>query len=266
MLCLAGWTIAGEKKKPDDPTPRKDAILKLFAEEFVPITPGKKKFPESFLMGSEKGGRDNERPAHKVTFKYPFAMAKHEVTQELYHVVMGKNNAEFQGPRNGMDRVSWNEANEFCAKATKLLRDAKLIGAKERIRLPSEAEWEYCCRAGTTTAWSFGDDVKDIGKYAWWKENSAKEDPPVGKKLPNAWGLHDMHGYVWEWCADAWHPDYKDAPTDGSARTKADSNDRILRGGAYNTPAEEMRCAYRHHADSATRNGQIGFRCVMAKE
>ena len=99
LLCLAGWTVAGEqKKKLEDPTPRKDAILKLFVEEFVPITPGKEQFPESFMMGSEKGGQDNERPVHKVTFKYPFAMAKYEVTQELYHVVMGKNPRRVSGP------------------------------------------------------------------------------------------------------------------------------------------------------------------------
>src|SRR5689334_16919122 len=94
---------AGDKKKPDDPLPRKEAILKLFAEEFVPITPGEGKFPESFLMGSAKGGRDNETPAHRVTFKYPFAMAKYEVTQELYHVVMGKNPAKWKGPRNSVE-------------------------------------------------------------------------------------------------------------------------------------------------------------------
>ncbi|HZZ79616.1 MAG TPA: formylglycine-generating enzyme family protein [Gemmataceae bacterium] len=255
-------SAAGDKKKLPDPTARKDAILKLFVSEFVAITPGKGKFPESFMMGTEKGGNDNERPAHKVTFKYNFAIAKYEVTQELYHVVMGKNQAEFQGLRNGMDRVNWNDANEFCTKATKMLRDAKLIGANDSIRLPSEAEWEYCCRAGTKTKWSFGDDVSEIGKYAWWKENSKGEDPPVGKKLPNAWGLYDMHGYVWEWCQDPWHPDYKDAPTDGSARAKADSKDRVLRGGAYPTPADDMRCASRHHADPATRSGAIGFRCV----
>src|SRR5258708_5208451 len=105
LLCLVDWTWAGDqKKKLPDPTPRKDTILKLFVEEFVPITPGQGKFPESFMMGSAKGGRDNERPAHKVTFKYSFAMAKHEVTQELYQVVAGKNTAQFQGLRNGMDR------------------------------------------------------------------------------------------------------------------------------------------------------------------
>src|SRR5262249_23369062 len=220
LLCLAGGTGAQEvKKKPlPDPTPRRDAILKLFVEEFLAITPGTGKFPESFMMGTEKGGHDNERPAHKVTFKCSFAIAKYEVTQDLYHVVVGRNPAEFQGLRNGIDKVNWHEANEFCQRATNLLRERKFIAEKERIRLPSESEWEYCCRASTTTAWSFGDDMRELGKYAWFKDNSAKEDPPVGKKLANPWGLYDMHGYVWEWCLDPWHPDYQDAPRDGSAR------------------------------------------------
>src|SRR5262245_30112570 len=127
-LCLTGGIgVGNDKKKLPDPTPRKDAILKLFVSEFVSIKPAKGKCPESFMMGTEKGGHDNERPAHKVTFKYPFAIAKYEVTQELYIVVMGKNTAEFQGLRNGMDRVSWNEANEFCDKVTKLLHERKLI-------------------------------------------------------------------------------------------------------------------------------------------
>jgi formylglycine-generating enzyme required for sulfatase activity len=267
LLCLVGGTWAGgDRKKPlSDPTPRKDAILKLFVEEFVPITPGKGRFPQSFMMGTEKGGHDNERPAHKVTFKYSFAMAKYEVTQELYHVVVGTNPARFQGLRNGIDRVNWHEANDFCVRATKLMRERKLIGDNERIRLPSEAEWEYCCRAGTTTAWSFGDDVKELGRYAWFKDNSAKEDPPVGKKLANPWGLYDMHGYVWEWCLDAWHPDYQDAPVNGSPRDKADSKDRILRGGAYPDPPDMLRSAYRHHAAPDTRSGAIGFRCVRDK-
>src|SRR5438093_175154 len=134
-LGLAGGMSAqDQKKKPlPDPTPRKDAILKLFVEEFVAITPGKGKFPESFDMGTAKGGRDNERPVHKVTFKQPFAIAKYEVTQELYHVVMGKNPAKWQGLRNSVEMTDWKEANDFCAKATKLMQERKLIGADERI-------------------------------------------------------------------------------------------------------------------------------------
>ncbi len=264
-LCMAASIDAGEKKLPD-PRARTEAILKTFVDEFVAITPGKGKFPESFMMGTEKGGHDNERPAHKVTFKYSFSMAKYEVTQELYHVVVGSNPAKFQGLRNGIDRTSWQDSVDFCDKATKVLRERKLIGEKDRIRLPSEAEWEYCCRAGTTTAWSFGDDVNEIGKYSWYKDNSAKEDPPVGKKLPNAWGLYDMHGYVWEWCADVWHVDYKGAPTDGSAWIIGNGKYRVARGGAYPDPPDMQRCAYRHQLEASTKSGAVGFRCVLAKE
>lgn len=264
-LCIAGNTGAGDqKKKLPDPTPRKDAILKLFVEEFVPITPGKDKFPESFTLGTEKGGRDNERPVQKVIFKYSFAIGKYEVTQELYHVVMGKNPAKWQGLRNSVEMTDWNEANEFCAKVAKLLRERKLIAADEQIRLPSEAEWEYCCRAGTTTDFSFA-DAKDIGKYAWYKVNAPGNDPPVGVKLPNPWGLYDMHGYVWEWCLDSWSPSYKATPLDGAAFMDKTGTDHVLRGGAFSDPPEACRSAYRHFVPTKTQSDTIGFRCVKDK-
>jgi formylglycine-generating enzyme required for sulfatase activity len=261
-VCLT-TSASGGKKKLDDPTPRKEAILKLFAEEFVPITPGKGKFPESFQMGSDKGP-DNERHIRKVTFKTAFAMAKYEVTQELYHVVMGKNPAKWQGPRNSVEMVNFAEANEFCRLATKELRERKLIGANEEFRLPSEAEWEYCCRAGTTTEYSFGDDVNELGKYAWFKGNAEGNDPPVGQKPANPWGLYDMHGYVWEWCLDDWQPTYKNAPADGTARKSDKAKERVVRGGGYPDTAEKLRSAYRHHVSAETRNDAIGFRCVKA--
>ncbi len=261
-FCFLAVSDAGQKKKFPDPTERKDAILKRFADEFVGITPGKGKFAESFLMGTEKAGKDNERPAHKVTFKYGFQINKYEVTQELYAVVTGINPAQFQGLRNGIDQVTWNDSVAFCEKATAQLRERKLIGNNERIRLPSEAEWEYCCRAGTTTAWSFGDDVKELGKYSWFKDNSPNEDPPVGLKLPNAWGLYDMHGYVWEWCADVYHPSYEGAPSDGSARATGDTKKRVMRGGGYPDLADSQRSAFRHSADPTVKSGAIGFRCV----
>jgi formylglycine-generating enzyme required for sulfatase activity len=267
MICVVADSSASQDKKKElpDPTPRKDAILKLFVSEFVAITPGKDKFPESFEMGTAKGGRDNERPVRKVTFKQPFAIAKYEVTQELYHVVMGKNPAKWLGLRNSVEMVDYKEANEFCDKVTTLLRERKLIADDERIRLPSEAEWEYCCRAGTTTAYSWGDDVKDIDKFAWYKVNAPGNDPPVGKKAANPWGLYDMHGYVWEWCLDSWTPSYENAPTDGSAILKKDATDYVVRGGGYSDPAEALRSAYRHFVPAGTRADTIGFRCVREK-
>ena len=132
--------------------------------------------------------------------------------------------------------------------------------------MPSEAEWEYACRAGTTTAWSFGDDVAMLGKHAWFKENSAGNDPPVGKKAPNPWGLYDMHGYNWEWCQDDWAADYKDAPTDGSARSVDGAKDKVIRGGAWPTPADTTKSAYRTHAAADRRDDTIGFRCVKSAD
>src|SRR5206468_755631 len=154
------------------------------------------------------------------------------------------------------------EANEFCARVSKLLHAARLIGTEETVRLPSEAEWEYACRAGTETAWSFGDEVGPLTHYAWFKENSKGHDPPVGMKKANPWGLYDMHGYNWEWCADDWAPDYRGAPTDGRPRRVAEATDKVVRGGAWPTAADTTRSAFRHHVPADRRDDTIGFRCV----
>lgn len=217
-------------------------------------------------MGSDQGDRANERPAHKVTFKREFAIAKYEVTQELYFVVMGNNPAKWKGPRNSVEMVNWHEATDFCAKVTAELRRLKLLAENAVIRLPSEAEWEYACRAGTTTAYSFGDSVEDLGKYSWYKPNSPGNDPPVGKKLPNAWGLFDMHGYVWEWCADGVHQDYEGAPTDGSVWTAGDTKERMIRGGSFADPADAVRSAYRRAVSAELQSDKVGFRCVRAQK
>src|SRR5207302_11016277 len=123
-------------------------------EEFVPLTPGTGKFPASFQMGTADGAA-TEKPVTTITLKANFALAKYEVTQELYEVVMGKNPSKWKGPRNSVEMVSWEEANEFCRKATAELHKRKLLSDDEVIRLPTEAEWEYACRAGTSTAYSF---------------------------------------------------------------------------------------------------------------
>jgi formylglycine-generating enzyme required for sulfatase activity len=215
------------------------------------------------MMGSEDGPA-SEQPAHKVTFTRPFALAKYEVTQELYHVVMGSNPSKWKGPRNSVEEVGWNDANTFCQRVTRELRQRKLLGATEEIRLPTEAEWEYACRAGTSTAYGFGDEEKDLTRYAWYKANSKGYDPPVGAKKGNAWGLFDMHGYIWEWCADDWSPTYAGAPADGSARREPGSKEKVLRGGSWADPADMCRCGYRRHLSAAARDDMIGFRCVRA--
>lgn len=256
LVCLA---LVGFAPEQFDPFPRKDVILKTFADEFVPLTPGSGKYPKSFARGSKASGA--EMPIREVTIAYPFAMAAQETTQELYQVVMGVNPAKWKGPRNSVEFVTFTEAQTFCEKATALLRQAKLLGAGERVRLPSEAEWEYACRAGTTTIWSFGDDPKLFTAFGWYRDNSEGHDPPVGMKKANPWGLFDMHGYNWEWCADDWAADYAKAPTDGSPHV-GDGKRKVIRGGAWPSPLDATRSAYREPADAARRDDTIGFRCV----
>lgn len=253
--------LAGAAPRPSaDP----DRVLRLFAEEFVALTPGAGKFPASFTMGTAADAPAAEKPATKVTFRAPFAMARHEVTQELYEAVMGGNPSKWKGPRNSVEMVNWDEAVDFCRKATALLRERKLLAPGDVVRLPSEAEWEYACRAGTTTAYSFGDDAAALKDYAWFKANSKGEDPPVGRKKPNAWGLYDMHGYVWEWCADAWSKDHAKASPEGSPRASKDAKERVLRGGSYSDEASDCRSATRVGKPADFRSDTIGFRCVRA--
>lgn len=258
-LALAGCAAPQEKQKP--PPRDADAALKLFVDEFVPIAPGTGKFPASFVMGSAEGP-ESERPAHTVKLARPFAVAKYEVTQELYLAVTGKDPSKWKGPRNSVEEVSWKEAVAFCEKTTDELRKRKLIKEDEVIRLPSEAEWEYCCRAGTKTPFSFGDG--DIREFCWYKDNSPGNDPPVGSKKPNPWGLHEMHGYVWEWVQDAWHPDYKGAPADGRPWEDKGATEHVVRGGAFDTPADGCRSAARESRKADHRDDNLGFRCVRS--
>jgi len=182
-----------------DPSPAQLELLKVFRSEFVTITPGEGKFPKSFQMGRAEGGDAAERPVHQVTFSYAFSVAKYEVPQNLWEAVMGTNPSRWKGRRNSVELLTWGEAVEFCRKATALLREAKLIQADEEVRLPSEAEWEYAARAGTKTVYSFGDDAAPLGKFGWFTGNAAGNDPPVGAKEPNAWGIYAVNGYLRAW-------------------------------------------------------------------
>jgi formylglycine-generating enzyme required for sulfatase activity len=252
---------------PPGPAATRDEVLKQFVEELVPLTPGMGKFPATFTMGSDdKDAPATEKPAVKVTLKTPFAISRYETTQEQYQHIMGKNPSKWKGRRNAVDTVSWEDAREFCKKLTAELHKSKLIAENEIIRLPSEAEWEYACRAGTSSRWSFGDKADDLKDYAWFHGNAKGEDPPVGKKKPNPWGLYDMHGYVWEWCADAWAPTHLGAAGDGSCRVSPTVKDRVIRGGSWGDNAERTQSAYRSGAALDNRDDRIGFRCVKVKE
>jgi len=170
-----------------------------------------------------------------------------ETTQEVYARVTGQQPSRWGGDRNSVEMVSWEDAVAFCRKATSLLQAAGLLSEKQSIRLPTEREWEVACRAGTTTAYSFGDNPADLGDYGWYDGNAAGNDPPAGAKKPNPWGFHDFHGYVWEWCSDL-----------------ANEN-HVARGGAWTSSAAECRSDSRKLLDGKTRSADLGFRCVLAE-
>jgi formylglycine-generating enzyme required for sulfatase activity len=258
----------------DDVAPQTLKLLQTFHDEFVAITPGEKDFPASFVMGSEKGAA-SEQPAHKVTFRYSFSIAKYEVPQNLYEAVMGENPSRWKGARNSAEMFSFTEAQEFCKKLTLALRKAQLLATDEIIRLPTEAEWEYCCRAGTTTAYSFGDSAVKPGdaenkaslldENGWHTGNAAGNDPPVGAKKPNPWGLYDMHGYLWEFVNDAWHENYSGAPADGTSWTGDDKSLRVIRSGSWKDRYDALRSAHRRRIDPDAKDDAVGLRCVKAK-
>jgi len=212
----------------------------------------------SFIMGDDQGN-DRKKPKHRVTLK-AFQMSKYPITQKQYRLVMGTNPSYFEGDENcPVETVSWHDAVEFCEELS------KRIGQK--VKLPTEAQWEYACRAGNTGKYCFGDDVSQLGNYAWYEGNSGSKTHPVGEKLANPWGLHDMHGNVWEWCEDAWHNNYNGAPTDGSAWLIGGEQDRhALRGGSFYEIVFGCCSAYRcrDNADDEDYSYKnYGFRVVV---
>jgi formylglycine-generating enzyme required for sulfatase activity len=222
--------------------------------EFVLIPAGK------FMMGShsdEQGRFDSEGPAHKVIIKIPFYMSKYKVSQKQWVKVMGINPSHFKSANYNrpVENVLWDNVQDFITK----------LNEKEstyKYRLPSESEWEYACRAGTTTRYSFGDDESKLGDYAWYDGNSGNQTHPVGLKKPNPWGLHDMHGNVWEWCQDKWHDNYDGAPCDGSAWESGSSSNRVCRGSNMSDFSRFCRSASRSVNEHDFRFFGIGFRVV----
>ncbi|MCZ6792090.1 MAG: SMP-30/gluconolactonase/LRE family protein [Planctomycetota bacterium] len=242
-------------------------LLRRFRGEFVAIRPGNAGFPGTYTRGDPRpDARPGETPAEQVTLKRAFQLAAFEVPQNLWAAVMGDNPSRWKGPRNSVERVSFDEAVRFCRLVTGRLRLAGLIEPKERIRLPSEAEWEYCARAGTATRYSFGDGAEPLGEYAWYSGNAAGNDPPVGARKPNPWQLYDVHGYLWEWCADPWHPSYQGAPTTGDVwREGGDEAQRVVRGGSWKDGAKQLTSSFRKGLPRETRDAAVGLRCVLAR-
>ena len=197
-------------------------------------------------------GGDNEKPVHKVTITKPFYLGKYEVTQEQWEAVMGNNPSRFKGPKNPVESISWDNCQQFLVKL-----NAKSGGQGGKFVLPTEAQWEYACRAGSTGKFCFGDDEKQLGEYAWYAVNSEHKTHPVGGKRPNTFGLHDMHGNVWEWCQD-WYGAYgAKAVDDPSGPTRGSF--RVFRGGSWLSGGRFCRSAYRR-IGRGYRHGRLGLR------
>ena len=228
--------------------------------------------PGSFLRGSTDDPSWSwcypcEQPVHEVDIGYDFLMGKFEVTQAQWLAVMGNNPSHFPGEDRPVEQISWDD---ICRPGGFLER-LNALGLGGTFRLPSEAEWEYACRAGTTTRYYFGDsDCEptacpscELSGYAWWCGNSQFVSHPVGRKMPNGFGLYDMYGNVWEWCQDRWHDDYHGAPTDGSAWESGDSPYRVIRGGKWDRNARRCRSADRGRRFPNGGHFSFGFRLVM---
>lgn len=266
-----------EKKVPLSPTGSKDQVDRYITNsigmKLALIQKG------TFKMGSppdEKDSQEDERQ-HDVTISKNYHLGVFEVTQAQYEQVMGKNPSRFQGdevaerhPQTGrvvkdvdssnhpVEHVSWLDAVEFCKRLSGLPEEKK---ARRVYRLPTEAEWEYACRAGSKMAYSFSEDRSSLGDYAFFRHNTNKQTQPVGEKMPNVWGLYDMHGNVWEWCSD-WYGDYPKAavidpvgPSEGSAR--------VFRGGGWDCDAAMCRAASRRFGSPMFRGANYGFRVAL---
>ena len=222
----------------------------------------------TFMMGSpenEAERRDNESPQHQVTVP-SFFMEKYPVTQVQYQTIMGTNPSLFKGSNRPVECVSWDNAVAFCEKLSQI--------TGKTYRLPSEAEWEYACRAGTTTPFHFGETITtDLanynGNYTYGQEPKGvyrRETTEVGSfGVANNFGLYDMHGNVWEWCQDNWHSNYEGAPIDGSAwlGIEKNTNTRLLRGGSWVNDPDYCRSAFRYTFNLAY-DYELGFRVVCS--
>jgi formylglycine-generating enzyme required for sulfatase activity len=200
----------------------------------------------TFQMGSTNWSFT--QPIHSVTVP-SFLIGKYQVTQAQWKAVMGTNPSYFKGDTLPVERVSWNDCKDFCKKTG--------------LSLPSEAAWEYACRGGSTGNYCFGDSETQLGEYAWYYSNSSNQTHPVDTKKPNAYGLHNMHGNVWEWCEDNWHENYQGAPSNGSVWLNSSDSNRVSRGGSWFDDAEYCFSACRCRDDPGYAYRYLGFRCFF---
>ena len=241
LAVLAPFSVHSQTASPPTAT-----LTNSIGMEFVLIPAG------TFQMGAASGEAD-ERPVHQVTISKQFYLGKYEVTQAQWQAVMGKNPSFFTGnTTHPVESVWWTDVQEFIRR----------MNAKEghkQYRLPTEAEWEYAARAGTTTTYSFGDDPVRLGEHAWFKDNAGGTTHPVGQLKPNAWGLYDMQGNVWEWVQD-WYQRYEAAAATDPRGSETGTH-RVRRGCAWNNKGDICKVANRYSAPGY-RDDFLGFRLV----
>ena len=227
----------------------------------------------SFVMGDAKGAPD-EKP-HRVSVDALY-MDKYEVTQESYRKLVGSDYSRWKNPKAPVEQATWAAAAKYCNARSRAegltpcydTKTWKCDFAANGYRLPTEAEWEYAARAGTTSSYSFGDNQSALRNFAWMKENSGGRPREAGKKLPNPWGLYDMYGNVAEWCNDFYAVDYYQRSQAKNPQGPASGSRRVVRGGSWNSRATECRSSYRSSENPAYSDVCIGyydvygFRCV----
>lgn len=224
-----------------------------------------------FTMGDAD---EVDAPLHEIEIS-AFLMDRHLVTQAQYQKLMGTNPSRWKAESNPVEQLRWSDAVRFCNKRSESegltpcydLETLKCDFEADGYRLPTEAEWEYACRAGTTTAYFFGDSPAEVGDYAWYERNSGGHPRPVGEKKPNPWGLYDLAGNVWEWCHDFYAVDYYQAAPRKDPRGPEEGTNKVLRGGAWRFSADNCRSGYRYNEDPGQADvcfgyDIYGFRCV----
>lgn len=258
-----GWNLYASVLRPAPPptmprieTQNQPVVTNSIGMKLVLIPAGK------FQMGSPDSDADalgGEKPQHPVQITEPFYLGATEVTQEQYEHLMGENPSSFEAdPQRPVEQVSWDDAVEFCKRLSQ--QEGKTY------RLPTEAQWEYACRAGSTAKWHFGDEESRLGDYAWYRSNSDETTHPVGQKKANAWGLYDMHGNVNEWCAD-WYDVvyYRESPTENPTGPAGPVPGlrRVYRGGSWLAGAGFCRAGYRYNFESGGPTSYRGFRVSL---
>ena len=267
LCCGRGTSPSGSSAVKTTATPAPSVIRTTAGSAMVSIPAG------TFLMG-DRNGRSNEAPAHEVKIA-AFSMDIYEITQADFARYDLPNPAHFKGPQLPVEQVTWPQAAMFCNARSRAEGlepcynedTAECNFAANGYRLPTEAEWEYACRAGSKTAYSFGADEGQLGRFAWFKENANKKSHPVGQKQPNAWGLFDMHGNVSEWCNDIYDEGYYQKASSENPTGPPEGKQYVLRGGSWASSADANRSASRvgensGFSDACLARDAIGFRCV----